>query len=323
MLRSLVGSEMCIRDRVVESQALAAVDLPPLSYAPALPRECIEQNRISEVQLELVVLAGQRHDRVTRDGFRDGFLIGDGTGMGKGRTIASIIWDNWLQGRKKAVWVSASNDLYHDAMRDLASIGAHELLAHVLQFPHQTGDELVADQGIVFTSYSALARGYHRATVLTNWLGFGFEGVVAFDEAHAAKHARSGAAQSRTGEVLLGIQRELKLARVVYASATAATDISHMGYLDRLSLWGSGTAFRTFEAFRESLDSRGLGAREAVAVSMKATGCFCARFISFQGTEFGVRMHKITEAQEEICLLYTSDAADEEDSVDLGGRRIS
>ena len=24
----------------------------------------------------------------------------------------------------------------------------------------------------------------------------------------------------------------------------------------------------------------------------------------------------------EICLLYTSDAADEEDSVDLGGRRI-
>ena len=24
----------------------------------------------------------------------------------------------------------------------------------------------------------------------------------------------------------------------------------------------------------------------------------------------------------ELCLLYTSDAADEEDSVDLGGRRI-
>ena len=24
-----------------------------------------------------------------------------------------------------------------------------------------------------------------------------------------------------------------------------------------------------------------------------------------------------------VCLLYTSDAADEEDSVDLGGRRIS
>eukprot|EP00658_Telonema_sp_P-2_P075501 TRINITY_DN65082_c0_g1_i1.p1 TRINITY_DN65082_c0_g1~~TRINITY_DN65082_c0_g1_i1.p1 ORF type:complete len:127 (+),score=28.64 TRINITY_DN65082_c0_g1_i1:213-593(+) len=28
------------------------------------------------------------------------------------------------------------------------------------------------------------------------------------------------------------------------------------------------------------------------------------------------------EKQEYLCLLYTSDAADEEDSVDLGGRRI-
>ena len=26
--------------------------------------------------------------------------------------------------------------------------------------------------------------------------------------------------------------------------------------------------------------------------------------------------------QVQVCLLYTSDAADEEDSVDLGGRRI-
>eukprot|EP00658_Telonema_sp_P-2_P033933 TRINITY_DN24815_c0_g2_i2.p1 TRINITY_DN24815_c0_g2~~TRINITY_DN24815_c0_g2_i2.p1 ORF type:complete len:116 (-),score=43.94 TRINITY_DN24815_c0_g2_i2:132-479(-) len=29
-----------------------------------------------------------------------------------------------------------------------------------------------------------------------------------------------------------------------------------------------------------------------------------------------------TDAQIMLCLLYTSDAADEEDSVDLGGRRI-
>ena len=28
------------------------------------------------------------------------------------------------------------------------------------------------------------------------------------------------------------------------------------------------------------------------------------------------------EVQGTVCLLYTSDAADEEDSVDLGGRRI-
>ena len=38
-------------------------------------------------------------------GERAGFLIGDGAGVGKGRTIAGIILENFLQGRKKAIWV--------------------------------------------------------------------------------------------------------------------------------------------------------------------------------------------------------------------------
>eukprot|EP00658_Telonema_sp_P-2_P010417 TRINITY_DN1392_c0_g1_i17.p1 TRINITY_DN1392_c0_g1~~TRINITY_DN1392_c0_g1_i17.p1 ORF type:complete len:114 (-),score=12.47 TRINITY_DN1392_c0_g1_i17:120-461(-) len=34
------------------------------------------------------------------------------------------------------------------------------------------------------------------------------------------------------------------------------------------------------------------------------------------------RFTKAPHEHHEVCLLYTSDAADEEDSVDLGGRRI-
>ena len=44
--------------------------------------------------------------------------------MGKGRTIAGIIFENWLQGRKKALWVSVSSDLKYDSERDLSDIGA-------------------------------------------------------------------------------------------------------------------------------------------------------------------------------------------------------
>ena len=33
-------------------------------------------------------------------------------------------------------------------------------------------------------------------------------------------------------------------------------------------------------------------------------------------------LQQSNEAKYFVCLLYTSDAADEEDSVDLGGRRI-
>jgi len=38
------------------------------------------------------------------DGTRAGFLIGDGAGVGKGRTVAGIIYENYLRGRKRALW---------------------------------------------------------------------------------------------------------------------------------------------------------------------------------------------------------------------------
>jgi hypothetical protein len=65
-------------------------------------------------------------------GERAGFLIGDGAGVGKGRTIAGIIHENFLQGRKKAIWVSVSNDLKYDAERDLKDIGADNIDVHFL-----------------------------------------------------------------------------------------------------------------------------------------------------------------------------------------------
>src|SRR3546814_7877122 len=41
--------------------------------------------------------------------FRRGWMLGDGTGAGKGRQVAGVLLDNWLQGRCRAVWVSKSD----------------------------------------------------------------------------------------------------------------------------------------------------------------------------------------------------------------------
>ena len=60
------------------------------------------------------------------------FFLGDGAGVGKGRTIAGLIHENFLQGRKKAVWVSVSNDLKYDSERDLKDIGAKGVDVHFL-----------------------------------------------------------------------------------------------------------------------------------------------------------------------------------------------
>lgn len=57
---------------------------------------------------------------------------GDGAGVGKGRTVAGIIYENFEHGRNKAIWVSVSNDLKYDAERDLKDIGASHIHVHHL-----------------------------------------------------------------------------------------------------------------------------------------------------------------------------------------------
>jgi hypothetical protein len=57
---------------------------------------------------------------------------GDGAGVGKGRTIAGVIFENYVKGRKRAIWVSVSNDLKYDAERDLRDIGASKIEVHAL-----------------------------------------------------------------------------------------------------------------------------------------------------------------------------------------------
>ena len=48
-------------------------------------------------------------------------------------------------------------------------------------------------------------------------------------------------------------------------------------YMERLGMWGSGTAFYDFAAFKMSIDSSGMGAMELVALDMKRRGmCACS-----------------------------------------------
>lgn len=48
--------------------------------------------------------APQQHETFLPGGDRAAYLIGDGAGVGKGRTIAGIIYENYLLGRKRSLW---------------------------------------------------------------------------------------------------------------------------------------------------------------------------------------------------------------------------
>ncbi len=60
-------------------------------------------------------------------------------------------------------------------------------------------------------------------------------------------------------QAVIEIQRRLPNARVLYVSATGATEASNLGYMQRLGLWGPGTTFQSRKEFVHLLDQRGVG----------------------------------------------------------------
>ncbi|BAH92814.1 Os04g0609850 [Oryza sativa Japonica Group] len=119
-------------DPIVETSSLSAVQPPEPTYSLNIMDELDETKALSCLQIETLVYACQRDLYHLPTGDRAGFFIGDGAGVGKGRTIAGLIWENWQQGKHKAVWVSIGSDLKYDARRDLDDVGAKCVQVHPL-----------------------------------------------------------------------------------------------------------------------------------------------------------------------------------------------
>jgi predicted RNA methylase len=283
--------------KLVQSAAMASVAPPKPSYRPQLPANIREL--LSDAQLETLVYAGEAHSdylagawtvderfdlvSAARDDaekavrFRRGFFIGDGTGVGKGRQSAAIILDNWLQGRRKAVWISKSDKLLEDAQRDWSALGMERLLVTPLsRFPQ--GRPITLAEGVLFTTYATLRsddRGekLSRVKQIVEWLGSDFDGAIIFDEAHAMQNAagskgeRGDVAASQQGRAGLRFQHALPNARITYVSATGATSVHNLAYAQRLGLWGGEDfPFSTRAEFVEAIEAGGVAAMEVLAV---------------------------------------------------------
>lgn len=294
--------------KLVESAAMGAVLPPDPTYTPALPARIAKEGILSDAQLENVVYAGQAHSQTLPDGRRRGYFIGDGTGVGKGRQLAGIIMDNYLQGRTKAVWVSEKTGLVNDARRDWSDLGGNK--DAILDFSkYKLGQPIADKQGVMFTTYDTLKMakgGKSRIDDLKAWLGGDFDGVIAFDEAHnmggfiSVKGKRGKTKPAAKAIAGVDLQKAFPNARIVYASATGATDITQYGYLDRLGLWGKGTAFNDVNDFISKISDGGLAAMELVARDMKAMGVYMARSISYDDVKYDTLQHDLTPMQTEI-----------------------
>ena len=86
-------------------------------------------------------------------------------------------------------------------------------------------------------------------------------------------------------------------ARVVYASATGATEVANLAYAARLGLWGRGTPFPTVEAFVEKVSAGGIAAMELVAKDLKSMGLYLARSVSYDGVDYRTLVHDLEDHQ--------------------------
>ncbi|XP_060166121.1 protein strawberry notch homolog 1 [Globicephala melas] len=243
-------------DAVVETSSLSSVTPPDVWYKTSISEETIDNGWLSALQLEAITYAAQQHETFLPNGDRAGFLIGDGAGVGKGRTIAGIIYENYLLSRKRALWFSVSNDLKYDAERDLRDIGAKNILVHSLnKFKYgkiSSKHNGSVKKGVIFATYSSLigesqSGGKYKTRLkqLLHWCGDDFDGVIVFDECHKAKNLCpvGSSKPTKTGLAVLELQNKLPKARVVYASATVFWCVV-------IGLQSTGEA-RTLEALEE------------------------------------------------------------------------
>lgn len=316
---------------LVESVAMASIPMPVPGHVPELPERIVSERRLSSSQLETVVYAGHAWENylpgkcspakqgvalvLDADGrrYRMGFFLGDGTGAGKGRQVAACVLDQWLRGKRRHIWVTKNEALLEDARRDWTALGG--LSGDVQPISNWKIDEKIElQEGVLFVTYPTLRSSRSDADRLHQilaWAGEDFDGVIAFDEAHemggvaggeGALGAKEGSQQGICGVLL---QNHLPEARVLYASATGASDINNLAYAVRLGLWGPETAFANREAFIADIRLGGIAAMELVARDLKALGVYIARALSFAGVEYEVLRHSLTPAQIDIYDTYS------------------
>ena len=344
---------------LVQSAAMGAVPHPAPNYRPILPERVVAEGLLSDAQLESIVLAGQAHSRrlateyrVEHDWeniqpvaesidpdnnktaedetplsppvrFRRGWMLGDGTGTGKGRQVAAVILDRWLRGKRRALWLSASDKLLEDARRDWSALGGDENDVFYLGKFRQ-GADIPHDTGILFATYATLrspARSGSRSRLdqIVTWLAGGldhehrhaYDGVVVFDESHAMANAGGGTgsrgriAPSQQGRAGLRLQHALPDARILYVSATGASTLSGLAYAQRLGLWGSGeTPFERRQEFVSAMEAGGVAAMEMVARDLKSLGLYQARALSYDGVEVEILEHALSPEQRRIYDAY-------------------
>lgn len=304
-------------NQIIEPAPLAATSYPEPTYRPLLSISALERGMISDVQFEAIVYglqatdkhldgapSGQEWDKAPRGGF----IVGDGTGVGKSNIACGMVSDQWNRGSRRHVIVVERENHYRHIQEAWEVLGgkARDIVWHG---DYEARGELPDRDAVIVTSY-ALIRNDDRYEALLAWAQARgeYHGFLIFDEAQNMRNAIEdefeegakrmfGTNQSQQGMRGVAIQEALPDARVVYMSATMATDVFNLGYAPRLGLWGRNAPFSSISHFLEAMKGLDEAGLEQVCIDLKSAGRYCSRNLSFDGVEYEELEHPMTPRQ--------------------------
>ena len=242
----------------------------------------------------------------------DGFIIGDQTGIGKGRVNAAIIRWAARQG-KTPVFITVKNALYADMVRDLTDIGMEGFTpfvtnaaltgksaiplpdGRILKTPsaakhgetmRQIAKEGLGEYGAVFTTYDQLKGKSPRRDFLS---ALAPNAVFILDESHNAGGSKNDrAAKNDNGErarpVSAFVRDLLKESPngVFYSSATYAKNPNVM---DLYFKTGMRFAVGDIASLAEAINRGGVPLQQVVAAQLSEAGQYLRRERTWEGAD--------------------------------------
>jgi hypothetical protein len=243
-----------------------------------------------------------------------GFIVGDQTGVGKGRICASILRYAQQQG-KAAVFVTQNKALYADMMRDVADISMYTFQPFITDtkaiIPLSSGQELrtgnTAQQeqlmremmltrrlgmsyNAVFTTYSQLQTIGQKEPLRREFLrAIAPNAILILDEAHEAGGSQSGWRTGGAPDRAEFVRELVDLsAGVFYSSATYAKrpDVMDL-YACRTDLQFAVSSMVTLQNI---LNKGGVPLQQIVASKFVASGQMLRRERSYEGIRFEAKV---------------------------------
>lgn len=260
-----------------ESATLRALHSRPIAF-----KLCAEglSERVSDVQKSTL-------ERMCQSLNENGvFLLGDGTGVGKGRVLAGAIKEYLARhgAEVRCLWCSANRNLHNDASRDMRDVGAPEIrliTSGTKAHEHTTSTT-------AFVSYGTIAYDEEEECLseLISWMRQKPVRLLVLDEAHLLRRRSTSAARVQT---LVNLCSQC---HVVYSTATLASQPSQLRFVSHM-IGG--------ECALELLQKGGKGALELVGMEMKMNGLSVSRQLDQEVCRFSIVDHEFSA---EEAALY-------------------